>query len=161
MTSHDWDARIRLKRSVENARATCMNPSRSCDLVFVVHILFCWATSLDYKSRTIIARLHPYLLTLTFPSFSLRRSSFFLFYHLRKNILSSNTKEHHHNINRFIASISSLHTLDFGAQDLDDFTCKFRVMMQNLHDSLRSLKLSHSGAVNHSGPIDFVPGRLN
>ena len=61
---------------------------------------------------------------------------------------------------RFIASTTSLHTLEFGVQDLDDLMRTLRVMLQNLNGSLRSLTISYSGGADFSGPIDFIPGML-
>ena len=64
-------------------------------------------------------------------------------------------------IGQFVACTTSLHTLDLGAQDLDALTRALRVILQNLHGSLRSLTISYSGGPNCSGPIDFTPGMLN
>lgn len=63
-------------------------------------------------------------------------------------------------LERSITSITSLHILDFGAQDLDDLTRTLRVTLKNLHGILRSLITSCSGGADYSGPIDFVPGVL-
>jgi hypothetical protein len=45
-------------------------------------------------------------------------------------------------------------------QDLDDLTRTLRVMLQNLHGSLRSLTISYRECVDYSGPIDFIPRML-
>ncbi|KAF7446911.1 hypothetical protein A1F99_083580 [Pyrenophora tritici-repentis] len=61
---------------------------------------------------------------------------------------------------KFFASTASLHTLDFGVQDLDVLARTLRVILQNLHGSLRNLTITSSGGGNYSGPIDFIPGML-
>ena len=45
-------------------------------------------------------------------------------------------------------------------QDLDDLTRTLRIMLQNLHGSLRSLTIFCNGGADYSGPIDFIPGTL-
>lgn len=64
-------------------------------------------------------------------------------------------------IGQFVACTTPLHNLDLGAQDLDALTRALRVILQNLHGSLRSLTISYSGGPDCSGPIDFTPGMLN
>ncbi|KAJ4343204.1 hypothetical protein N0V87_000426 [Didymella glomerata] len=59
----------------------------------------------------------------------------------------------------FIGSTPVLHTLDFGAEYIETLTEILRVILQNLHGSLRSLKISHT-MPDYSGPIDFRPGML-
>lgn len=61
---------------------------------------------------------------------------------------------------RFIASTTSLHTLDFSVQNLNNLMRTLRVMLQNLHSSLRSLTISYSEGPDYSSPIDFIPGML-
>ncbi|KAJ8110670.1 hypothetical protein OPT61_g6545 [Boeremia exigua] len=45
--------------------------------------------------------------------------------------------------------------------NLDDLTRALRALLQNLHGSLRSLTVSHSGSRGYSGPIYSTPGMLN
>lgn len=59
----------------------------------------------------------------------------------------------------FVASTPCLHTLDFGAEYIECLTETLRIIVQNLHGSLRSLTISHT-MPDYSGPIDFRPGLL-
>lgn len=61
----------------------------------------------------------------------------------------------------FLASIKSLHTLDFGVKSIDILTHYLRVILQSLHGSLKSLTISDMGSEDHSGPIDYTPGMLS
>jgi hypothetical protein len=58
----------------------------------------------------------------------------------------------------FLASIKSLHTLDFAYKDIERLTDYLRVMLQSLGGSLKSLTISDMGGYDHSGPIDYTPG---
>jgi hypothetical protein len=60
----------------------------------------------------------------------------------------------------FLASIKSLHSLDFGVKNVDTLTKYVRVMLQSLDGSLKSLTLTDMGGEDHSGPIDYTPGML-
>lgn len=62
-------------------------------------------------------------------------------------------------IANFIASTPCLHTLDFAAEYIECLTEILRIIVQNLHGSLRSLTISHT-TPDCSGPIDFRPGML-
>lgn len=64
-------------------------------------------------------------------------------------------------LGQFVACTTSLHTLDLGGLDLDALTRAVRVILQNLHGSLRSLTISYSGGPGCYGPIESTPRMLN
>ncbi|KAH6878943.1 hypothetical protein BKA58DRAFT_307128 [Alternaria rosae] len=57
---------------------------------------------------------------------------------------------------RFLASIKSLHTLDFAYKDNEILIRYLRVMLQSLHGSLRSLTISDMGGYDYF-PMDPLP----
>ncbi|KAI4662033.1 uncharacterized protein J4E78_004824 [Alternaria triticimaculans] len=57
---------------------------------------------------------------------------------------------------RFLASIKSLHTLDFAYEDSETLMSYLRFMLQSLHGSLRSLTISDMGGYYHF-PMDPLP----
>ncbi|KAI4684894.1 uncharacterized protein J4E88_004336 [Alternaria novae-zelandiae] len=57
---------------------------------------------------------------------------------------------------RFLASIKSLHTLDFAYEDNETLIRYLRVILQSLHGSLRSLTISDMGGYDYF-PMDPLP----